>query len=387
MAPQKRPAGAMKKEAKRPRTVEDPTAAHIKAVADAVREAEGFPATLIELLCGSLQNSLALVKEERHQYQVQIVDMIDSVLQQSAEGLEAKVQAAAAVVGEADKEKSSRESAAQAAVEHLKAQTEALAAAKVTVSEATEAAKLAKKALDDAKAEQKATDDEAQDAVGKKQSLEDALNKFVVPMKAGAFEGKLDKGLKEFSQLMKPFRFDTTMMISLSSALARAPAARGSFDNVVIDQVEAEIGNKLAALTATIEQAGPAQAEHAQKVEAATAASASAADAEAAAKESLAKAKNGLKEAEDAKKSSATAVKDFASDMHAATQKLEALQSNQQLLRDGALKAFAFLSQRSSVVEAAVEEPAVAAEALIPELFQAAAAEEPVAMEAVSTEA
>ncbi|CAL1128944.1 unnamed protein product [Cladocopium goreaui] len=60
--------------------------------------------------------------------------------------------------------------------------------------------------------------------------------------------------------------FDTALLTSLPSALQKDPASRGTFDNVVVTNVEDELQKRLAKLKETLAEAAPAREERASKV-------------------------------------------------------------------------------------------------------------------------
>eukprot|EP00438_Fugacium_kawagutii_P010537 Skav214534 [mRNA] locus=scaffold410:425821:445329:+ [translate_table: standard] len=122
--------------------------------------------------------------------------------------------------------------------------------------------KAAREALKVAEKEQKVGDAESVKDETKKGKLENTINSVFVPCKDGA----LEKGISELQKLGKELGFDTALLTSLPSALQKDPASRGTFDNVVVTNVEDELQKRLAKLKEILAEAAPAREERANKV-------------------------------------------------------------------------------------------------------------------------
>merc|ERR1719436_249349 len=57
------------------------------------------------------------------------------------------------------------------------------------------------------------------------------------------------------------------MMSALPTALLKQPGTRGPFDTMVLSQLEAEVGKRIAAIDTALAAAGPAKAERAAELE------------------------------------------------------------------------------------------------------------------------
>lgn len=322
-----------------------------------MKGAEGFPAHVVAMLGENLVHCLGQAKEERHEFQVKVSGMVHEVLNSIQAKLEASIAAAESKVAQADTEKASREALAEAAKDTAASKAAAATAAKEAVDAAVAELKSAQEALQSAQKEQKNGDLAFAAADDKKVRMQSIITTVIVPCKEGATgeAGVISKGIAEVTKLGKEYGFDAALMSSLPSALNKAPADRGSFDQLVVTQVETELQNRLAALTKELEEAAPAREERAAKVTAATATVEVASSKEASCKEALKAAQTEHKEADSAVKTTAKAVKQFGAEMKQVGADLaEAKESLDEFLQ-GAMATFKELLEQTNVVP---EEPA-----------------------------
>mmetsp|Transcript_41105 Transcript_41105/g.87552 ORF Transcript_41105/g.87552 Transcript_41105/m.87552 type:complete len:377 (-) Transcript_41105:115-1245(-) len=373
MAPMKRPAAAQAGPAKskKPATA---SSKDIKVVADALLLAE-LPEAVISLLTENLMVSLGVAKEERHQYQEEVIAMISETLDGVEAAIKDRIATSEGKVAEAETDKASREKAAEEATTTATAKSEAVDAAKAALAESTAAHKAAKIALSTAESEQKVGDAKLDAAAGKKTKLESALNGTYTPIKMGtATPDEVKEGLAMLVKLGKEYSLDPSMLTSLPAALNKAPDSRGSFDAMVLTQVEEEISKHIQELDEELAKGEPSKAERAAKVTTATAELEAAATAETTAKATLKEAQTAQKEAEAEQKAAAKKVKDFDPEMRQVAADLDEEKANLEKLQTGAVATFKALSERSNIPppeEEKAEEVAPAEEApaeTVPEL-------------------
>jgi len=356
----KRPAAAAKGPmAKKPATAKSMAAGKVKTVVDAVTKAEGFPDSTLRMLAGTVAGSLGVAKEERHHFQVQVCTMVGEVLASVEAAAKAAITEAETKATELAGSKSTLEAKAEAAAAELTAKSGAADGAKAAVAEAATALKAAKAALATAETDEKASAAELDALTAKKTLLESALAEAFAPLKEGTKED-VKAGVSTIGKLGKEFAFDHSLMASLPSALSKAPADRGSFDSMVIGQVEGEIGKKIVELTGTLAGGEPAKAAAAEKVAAATAELTAATEKDTASKAALEAAKAAAKEAEAASKAATKELKDFEPANKKAAKELESLTGALTDLTAGPLAAYAELLELSNVPppEPEPEEPA-----------------------------
>ncbi|CAE7364106.1 unnamed protein product [Symbiodinium sp. CCMP2592] len=264
-APAKRPAastaGAAAKKAKGPAIGK-----MCKEIASALKSSS-YPKHVIEMLSHSLPLCLGETKEERHEFQARTVAMTAEVLASVQADLESKISGAEEKIASGDAEKTKREAAVE---ETKKAVEEKAAVMETTKKEAEVAAEelsAAEKAHKTAEQEQKAGDTKLVQAETKKEKLETVMTSVFVPCKDGTVEASSkSKAIQEITKLGRSEGFDTALLTSLPSALDKEPAARGTFDHVVVKQVEDELQKRLGELSETLAAGAPEREARAQKV-------------------------------------------------------------------------------------------------------------------------
>lgn len=313
----------------------------------------------------SLPLCLGETKEERHEFQVRTVAMTTEVLASVQADLESKISVAEEKIASGDAEKTKRE----AAVEETKEAVEEKAAVTETTKQEAELAaeelSAAEKAHKTAEQEQKAGATKLVQAEAKKEKLETVMTSVFVPCKDGTVEaGSKSKAIQEITKLGRAEGFDTALLTSLPSALGKEPAGRGTFDHVVVKQVEDELQKRLAELTETLAAGGPEREARAQKVSIAAAQKEAAKVKDAATKEAAKAAVEAQKAAVAAEKAAAKALKALGPEMKATAAELKSNKEGLEDFKTGVLQSFTELVERSSVVpEVAPEEPAAEAPA------------------------
>lgn len=360
----KRPAsaGAKGPVAKKPATARSDT--RVKAVVDAVLKADGFPESVLKMLGANVALTLGVPKEERHDFQEQVSSMVGEVLSAVEAAAKEKIATAEAKFADLGQSKAGLESTAEAAAADLAAKSTAADSAKTEVGSATAALKAAKAAVTTAESDQKAFDADLEAIAAKKVHLESSLAETFVPLKEGNKEA-VKGSVAELVKVGKEFEFDQSLMSSLPSAFSKDPESRGSFDSMVITQVESEIANKIAALAETLKVGEPAKAAAAEKVATTQAELTTATEKDVTCKAESEAAKAAQKEAEGTSKAASKALKDFEPDMKKASKALDAAKDILSELTAGPLKAYAELLELSNAPPPVAEEeaPAVAMDA------------------------
>lgn len=358
MAPAKRQAGkaaaASSSGAKRAKT--DLLAGKCAAIAESVKAAPGFPKEMLQMVAGTVKVSLQEVKEDRHPFAEKCLKMVDEALQALQTSMSERVCSLEAKVAESDTEKAARVAAAEAAVAALAEKTEALAATKATLTEACQETAAAKAANAEAEEEKKAGAMVYTQAVENKAKLESVLSGDYDMLKQTT-AGKL---VKAFVKFARDFDFEGNLIEAAEATLSLPPMARGTFDALVIKELDSVFSAKIAALEETIRNEEPAKAEREAKVEATAARLQKASEEEAARKSELAGAQAAVKEAEGVKKAAERAVKDFGPELKRAG--LELVGARKELSEcEGVLGSFKELAERAAPVPEKEPEDAPAA--------------------------
>lgn len=335
-----------------------------KEVASALKEAVDYPQQVISMLSENLQHCLSETKEERHEFQVKVGSMLDEVLGSVKASYEKKLTEAQGKLSEADNIKASREAAEADAKRATEAAKEAAETAKKDLDAASANLRSKNAELKAAKSEQEAGDTELVQAEDKKNKIESIVTEVFNPCKEGTLDAsKVKSGIGEVCKLGKEFSFDAALMHSLPSALGKAPSVRGSFDDLVVKQVEAELIDRKEKLGAVLKEGEAGRAERAKKVTDAEGAVAEATSTKKAKEESLTSAQTAEKEALVAEKAAEKAKKGFGAEMKQVQASLEEAASGLESFTAGPLATFKELLERSSVVPEQPAEPAEAAPA------------------------
>lgn len=362
MAPTKRPAtsaaGPKTKKAKGPSV-----AKQCKEISSAMKGAEGYPPLVVKMISENLAVCLGDYKEERHEFQASVASMAEKIMASIKVSIEAKIKESEETLAKADTEKAAREAAVEETKKLAEDSTAACAAAKQEVTTTEAELKKAQEELKTAEKEQKAGDAQSVKDETKKGKLENTINAVFVPCKEGALEkAAITKGISELQKLGKELDFDTALLTSLPSALQKDPASRGTFDNVVVTNVEDELQKRLAKLKETLAEAAPAREERASKV----ATCAAAVEALKVKLESMEKASKdavaAMKEADGKSKAAAKALKAFGPEIKATGKALKDAKDSLEDFTTGAMTSFTELLNRTKPLP----EPEVPAEAEAP---------------------
>jgi len=348
-----------------------------KEIAAVLSEAEGWPEPVLAMLGENLQSILGQPKEERHEMQVRCAEMVAEVFKNIEESIQKKITDAESKLAEAGTEKARRDDQAAADAAIAAAKATALEEANKALDEASKAGKEATKAVQAAKKEQTAGDAENLANEQKKKDLDAALAEIFQPLKEGAIEeGARKKAIADVTKLGKEFVFDNALLTSLPSALSKKPEDRGSFDGLVVNQLEKALTENAEKLAATLEAAAPAKQARADKVAEAQAVLEAASTKVKDCQEAVKSSEAALKEAEATSKAANKAVKQFGPEMKQTEASLNEAKEELETFVSGAKATFQELVDKSNVVppEPEAEEAPLAAEAAAPaEATEAAA--------------
>merc|ERR1719277_223513 len=167
--------------------------------------------------------------------------MVDAVLKTVEAAATDKVAKAEAKVAELSAEKATEDTAAKKA--KLTEAKDALVAAGQGYKEAKSAHSKVTEANKVSEAEFKAQEE-------KKAKLEAFLTEPFGKMKEGTLEAsELKAGSAETLKIGKEYSFDSSLLTSIPSAIAKKPEERGPFDSICLQQVEDELKKKISEMT------------------------------------------------------------------------------------------------------------------------------------------
>lgn len=245
----------------------DPIQQKCDSVASALLEAEGLPENVREMLAGSLSSCLSLVKADRHNFQHRVVAMVGEALSEIGSSINQSIAEAETEVASADTNKAALEAATQVAEKTLEARKAAVSQKKEFFEASTTAKKHATAALKDAEKDEKTGNKELDDATGKKEEI-DTFRSITYKELTESVATKANT--KILATIGKNFTYDGELIKALTSAFAKAPDTRGTFDKLVVSQFEEQMDKTQAGLISVLQQGEPGKQDRAAKVAAAT---------------------------------------------------------------------------------------------------------------------
>jgi len=204
--------------------------------------------------------------------------------------------------------------------------TEAVQAAEKALLESTTGTKTAQEELVAATSEQTAGDLDLVQAAKKKDSAETVQSSDLAALKDGT-AADVAKAVKAVTDVGEELGLEAQLISSATIALKKMPDQRGSFDGIVVTQVNEQLGTAIETLVEQLDNGEAAKAERAAKVEACKQRVDAATAHGEVCQEQLKAAKAALKEAEVARKAAEKAVKDFGPEMQEATAKADAAEA------------------------------------------------------------
>jgi len=356
----KRPsADEVSKPLKSRRSTGNPNKAKLTSVTAALKETDTLPGTVIEMLAGMSEHCLLTSKDERHEYQNSVIDMVSEALLGIQSALSQGVKDADAIVTGADALKQERDATLERAKAAVVALETDLAAKKEKLASDKEIMVAAVASLKEAETAQTQGDLELNEASGKKTKMETALAEAVTPLKEGGGNKKL---LKDIEKLAKVFNLDESLMSALTRSLQKNKESRSHFDGVAVTEFEAACQKIIADLNVVLNNGEPGKVERESKVQGAKASQEAACAQHEASATAVTEADAALKQSKVDVKAAEKGVSNFLSEMKDAGNDLDKKKAALQNFQEGPLANFAYLKDppvpiEEPVVEA-VAEPA-----------------------------
>lgn len=316
MPSQTKRAAVAAKEPKAKRQQEDPLVCKCNGIISVLASAEGCSSDTLHMLAGAVKSCLIVPKEERHEVQNAVIEMIAEVLTNVERGHTDRVAVLRGRIAQADAEKAERVSRAEAAVEVCIEKFEAVAGAEKVLEEAKEKIVAIEDELKVIISEQKAGDADLEEAVQKKASAHPIVSMHL-PALTGGTAADIAESLKMVMKVGKDLGLEDQLLASATCVLSKLPAERGSFDSIVVQQVDEQINIAINKLSEKLNMGEAGKVERAEKVELCKNKLDNAVASKGACEEALQAAKSALKEAEATKDSSEKAVSDLGPEMEA----------------------------------------------------------------------
>jgi len=237
----------------------------LASVADVIMQAEHLPERCRTMLVDMLPFSLSVPSDQRHEVQTWAVDAVDQTLNAHKSLLEAAIVTEDGKLSTLKSSEADLGNAVKEAESALDAQKEVVQSAKCLLAAATEAANTASSTLLTAQTEQKAGDSKLSSTIDEKATFESTFQAhFKTPMEEGA-----GPNFKELQPLLKQIEMEASLMKSLPVSCSKSKADRGSFDEVVLNELEKAISSKIATLGEFVAVETPASVERAGAVQSA----------------------------------------------------------------------------------------------------------------------
>jgi septal ring factor EnvC (AmiA/AmiB activator) len=318
-------------------------------VMDTVKKANHLPEQCRVMLSSMLPFSLAPASEERGEAQQKVVNMVEETLQTLNKDIASQVSAEEGKLEESKNSMAELVAAVTAAEAQLAEQTASTEAAQAALSEATEAKGNSFTVLEAKKLEHKTSSDNLASMQKEKSDLEEAFQAhFLAPMENGS--GPSYKELKPFLAKMN---LEASLYNTLPGACAKSSEDRGSFDTVILQQLEQAIRGKISSLTESVTAETQVVAQHEAAVAEAQQDHESKFAVQFAATEASTKATQEKASCEKVLSQSNEAVSAFRLELEAITQSVELVKEKLAGFESGPLNNFNTFKARTASAEAA----------------------------------
>jgi hypothetical protein len=235
------------------------------SISNVINQSESLPTRVRAMLVDMLPFSLSVPSDKRHDAQTWAVGAVDQTLQAHKLALEAAFAAENEKLTTLQASESGLTTKVTEAEAALEAQKNVVQSAKVALAEATEASNAAKSALAAAQTDHTTGEAKLTQAQEDKTALEAALEAhFTAPMQQGE-----SVHFKDLQPFLKQIELEASFLKALPSSCAKSKEERGSFDEVVLKELEKALASKVAALGEVLAVETPAVAQRAAVVQAA----------------------------------------------------------------------------------------------------------------------
>jgi len=328
-------------------------AADCAEVASLLNEASNYPQDVISMLSVAVQDSLGETKDTRHDFQHRVIGMLREVLVTVERDGASHVAEFETKLSNADGERAAREAVLEAATSAVEQKNAALEEAKVAHADALGQVHQTRTAKTQAEREQVAGDKAYNTAADQKAKLEAMLNGEYSELKQGPETNV--RGYARFAKFFKEFDFDPNLITSGQKTFTTAPSARGSFDEMVIKQLDEAFHTAIQSQAGILAEGEAGKIERESVVNNATRQAEAAVELEISKKELVAAATTALHDAQNHRKACDKSLKEFGPEMKQVNAELSAAQDKQNVVCS-VLQKFQTLVDRISDIKEAPEQ-------------------------------
>lgn len=237
-------------------------------VVEAIQLADDVPKAVRQMLIAMLPEGICVPADLRHQYQNASVKMTLEVLEGVLSKMQQGVTSAAGEVTRIEAAKSELQAKVQEAIAALEKASEGEATTKGNLAEVTRSVLACKSALAEREKERAEGDAAHEAAKEDKIVIEAALAEDFRCLRDGEVEGEDAKAqYKKLEALAGKIGFEASLLTALPTSILKKPADRGSFDAMVVAQLQEGLQKHLAQLQETIQSSEPAAAKRLAAVE------------------------------------------------------------------------------------------------------------------------
>jgi hypothetical protein len=216
----------------------------LTSVAEVIMQAEDLPDRCRSMLVDMLPFSLSVPSDERHELQAWAVGAIEQTLDAKKTILEEAIVAEDAKLTNLKSSEVTLASAVQEAEAALDAQKQVALTALSALAEAREVCQSASETLLSVQAVQSTGEAQLTSALEEKTALESAFEAhFNVPTQEGN-----GPHFKELQPFLKDVEMDASLLKALPSSCSKLKSDRGSFDDVVVGQLEQALTSRITVL-------------------------------------------------------------------------------------------------------------------------------------------
>jgi len=226
----------------------------LTSIADVIMEAEDLPDQCRSMLVDMLPFSLTVASDERHEAQAWAVEAVAQTLNFKKASLEANIVSEDAKLSNLKSSEDTLVNTVKETETALDAQKQVVHASFSSLTEATEAVKVACDGFLAAQTEQQSGEVKLASAQDEKSALESAFEAhFKVPMEEGN-----GPHIKELQPLLKHIEMDGSLRQALPSSCGKSKEDRGSFDDVVVGELEKALSARIKCLVDVVAVETPA---------------------------------------------------------------------------------------------------------------------------------
>jgi len=226
------------------------------SVCDAVMEAEQLPDRVRDMLVEMMPFSLKFASDERHELQNMAVDMVEQTLIATKAAQDAAVANEDGALARLKASESTLGVAVTSGEAALAAQKDTVEAKKLVESTAMGASQASEKKLQEESSAKSLAVEKLGHMQTEKVAIESAFAEHFKPMEDGEASAKAH--LKKLEPFLKKIEIESTLLTALPSTCAKLKEKRGTFDNLVLVELDKAFKLKIAALGDAIAAEGPA---------------------------------------------------------------------------------------------------------------------------------